>query len=495
MTSARRMALAGRCGAVVTLAAVIVACAQQQQEGPTKSAPRLDKAEFASDHIVVKVDESTSEEELRMLAGSIGGREVTRPSFADFYYVALNDGVDPMNAAQALSDKAGVVYAEADPKRYPLFVPNDPAYPLQWHLQKLGMEQAWDINAGAGSDIVVAVLDAGVAFADVTIQYPAGTIPFAQAPDLNGTHFVHPYNFIWDDEYPVDLDGHGTHVTGTIAQRTNNGSGAAGMAFNVSVMPVKVVLGDDNPLLNCGRSGGCTLDEFLGLRILPYGASTIARGIRYAVDNGAKVINMSLGGPAATAAEREALQYAVDHGVFVAIAAGNSAEDGNPVLYPARFAQDIEGVVAVGAVDFNFKRASYSEIQSYVEVAAPGGDSAADANGDGEPDGIFQQTIDPVGLNEYFAYVKSPHPRPFNRKWPPDLRGTTVLPYQGTSMASPHVAGLAALLMSQGLTSPRVIEAAMKRFATDVAPAGRDDETGCGVINPRATLLGMGLAR
>jgi serine protease len=495
MTSARQVVLAGRCAAVATLAAVIVACAQQPLEGPTKSTPRLDKPEFAGDHIVVKLDKSTSEEQLRMLAGSIGGREVTRPSFADFYYVALNDGVDPVNAAQALSVNAGVVYAEADPKRYPLFAPNDPAYQLQWHLQKLDMEKAWDINAGSTSDIVVAVLDAGVAFADVTIQYPEGKIPFAQASDLNGTAFVHPYNFIWDDAYPVDLDGHGTHVTGTIAQRTNNASGAAGMAFNVSIMPVKVILGGKVPFLDCGYGGGCTLDEFLGLRRLPYGASTVARGIRYAVDNGANVINMSLGGTTGTTAERDALQYAVDHGVFVAIAAGNSAKDGNPVLYPGRFAQDIEGVVAVGAVDFNFQRASYSEIQSYVEVAAPGGDTSADANHDREPDGVFQQTIDPVGLNEYFAYATSAYPRPFNLKWPPDLRGTTVLPYQGTSMASPHVAGLAALLMSQGLTSPRVIEAAMKRFATDVAPAGRDDETGYGVINPRATLLGLGLAR
>ncbi|MBE3072335.1 MAG: S8 family serine peptidase, partial [Acidobacteria bacterium] len=119
----------------------------------------------------------------------------------------------------------------------------------------------------------------------------------------------------------------------------------------------------------------------------------------------------------------------------------------------------------------------YSSIQDYVELAAPGGNTKVDLNGDGYVDGVVQQTYDSayvsLGIFNRFGYIL----------------------YQGTSMAAPHVSGLAALLMDQGITSPAAIEAAMKRYATDVGPAGRDNETGYGVINPKDTLRGLGLRR
>jgi serine protease len=479
---------------LLAFAACLAACARP--DFPTLESEvdvKQDETEFAPGHIVVKADQGISEQELRALAREVGGHDVTKPSYADFYYVHLDEGVSPVDASRTLSGRRGVEYAEADPRYHLMFVPSDPLYKYQWHFSKIGMEQAWDVNPGATSDIVVAVLDSGVAYRDFTIQYPDGTtIQFAQVLDLKGTTFIDPYDFVWDNAYPLDLDGHGTHVTGTIAQRTGNGLGGAGMSFNVSIMPVKV--------LPAGQIGGPDgrmypgLDEQFGLRDLPYGASTVARAIRYATDKGADVINLSLGGIHPSLTNKQALEYAVSQGVFVAIAVGNSYEEGNPVVYPARYVQDIEGAIGVGAVDYNFERADYSEVGSYVEITAPGGDVTKDVNRDGQPDGVFQQTIDPVGWNEVNSYWALTH-RPYDFTWPPNLQKMKFLPFQGTSMASPHVAGFAALLKSQGLTSPAVIEAAMKRFATDLGASGRDDQTGYGLINPRATLLGIGLSR
>ncbi len=419
---------------------------------------------YVPGHIVVKFDSTVSAQSVEHMAWEAGALGVRTPSYADFVYVDLPPETDPVSAAAALAARPGVVYAEPDPVAYPDARPNDPLYQFQWNLQKLDMERVWDINPGASNGVVVAVLDTGVAYLN-----EGG---FAQAPDLRGTRFVPGHDFIYDDDKPVDLDGHGTHVTGTVAQTTNNGEGVAGIAYNVSVMPVKVLFTE--------------WDEEFGAPA-PFGLSTVAQGIRFATERGAKVINMSLGSLFPNTATEDALRFAVSRGVFIAIAAGNSAEscDGcppgtppNPVEYPAKYAESIDGVMAVGALDYNLRRAPYSEIQSYVEIAAPGGNTRVDANGDGFRDGIVQQTLDSdfvaVGIFNRFIY--------------------DIL-YQGTSMASPHVAGFAALLISQGVTSPAAVEAAIKQYATDVDPPGRDPQTGFGVLNPRATLLGLGLLR
>jgi serine protease len=204
----------------------------------------------------------------------------------------------------------------------------------------------------------------------------------------------------------------------------------------------------------------------------------IAEAIRYAADNGAKIINISIGAPGAAPIYLDALRYAVERGVFVAIAAGNDFDEGNPVIYPAAYAADIQGVVAVGAIGRSKRRARYSTTGSYVELAAPGGDSS-----DGGSSGfIWQMSL----FFPDFTPGQVVRPR-FDRY--------AEIGSEGTSMAAPHAAGVAALLYSQGVTKPEAIEAALKHFATDLGATGRDNEYGHGLIDARASLRGMGLAR
>ena len=415
----------------------------------------IDKARlpYLPGHIVVKFSPDVPLEAMRAMAADIGGVRVRQLHHADFVYVDLPEGEDPVAAAARLAASPGVVYAEPDGRVFTMFRPNDPLYQYQWNFEQLDMERTWDVNRGAKSSIVVAVIDSGVAYANQGA--------FAQAPDLAGLAFVSPYDFVWDDAEPFDLDGHGTHVTGTIAEATNNNIGVSGMAFNVSIMPIKAIV--------------TNWDDALGAPF-PYGLSTVARAIRYAADNGAKVINLSIGSFLPNAATRDALVYAVDKGAFVAAAAGNEGTRGSPVVYPAAYAPEIEGVMAVGAVDYSRSRAPYSNVNDYVEITAPGGDLDEDLNDDGYGDGIVQQTLDDVvsvGVFNQFAYVF----------------------FQGTSMATAHVSGLAALLMDQGISTPIAVEHAIRAFATDLGPQGRDNETGYGLISPRTTIRGLGLRR
>ena len=163
------------------------------------------------------------------------------------------------------------------------FVPDDPYFRYQWNLYNkvtggIGMEKAWAIETG-DPNVIIAVLDSGVAFEDYD--------DYKQAPDLAQTRFVPGYDFVNDDEHPNDDNGHGTHVTGTIAQSTNNRLGVAGVAFGCSIMPVKII--DANGLG----------DHF-----------TIAQGIYFAINHGARVINLSLGGRGSSVTLERALKSA-----------------------------------------------------------------------------------------------------------------------------------------------------------------------------------------
>jgi serine protease len=452
-----------------------------------RSGPRDGSLSYVAGRVIVKFRQPAAganpASRLEALRDT-GATRIERPAWTDFEVLTLPDGTDAEAAAEALGRRPGVQYAQADYRVHPYFRPNDPLYARQWNLPMIGLEGAWDINKGGAQTVTVAVLDTGVAYKDALFEYTAGawvgplgfypglgriTVPYATAPDLGGgSRIVAPRDFIWNGTDPVDTDGHGTHVAGTIGQLTDNGLGAAGVAFNVRIMPVKCITGNWDDIFNSPNVGT---------------DSVVAQAIRYAADNGAKVINLSLGrngGPPAPVVG-DAMRYAVSRGVFIAVAAGNDYEDGNPVERIAEQAAPINGAMVVAAVGPDGNRAFYSGVQSYVEIAAPGGNSRL-------PDGgVIQQTYDRATSEQYLL--------PPSLYGPPRFDVFAFRSFQGTSMATPHVAGLAALLISQGVTSPAAVEAAIKRFATDRGPAGRDDEYGAGLVDARTTLRGLGIIR
>lgn len=425
--------------------------------------------------------------------GTIGARE----SYADFDIVHLGAGEDPEVIAKALGEHGDVVaYAQAAYFWHTMLVPNDPFYnsspvfpPGQWNLHMLDLERAWDIQPNAGSAITVAVLDTGLAYHDATITatlqafrrggvlYPAlgrVTIPYSAARQVVAAdrpeRIVAPRDFIWDTNDPLDFDGHGTHVSGTIGQLTNDNVGTAGVAFNVKLMPVKVIRNVWDTLFLAPNQG---TDE------------VVARGIRYAADNGAKVINMSIGrsGDPAPVVE-DAVKYAVGKGVFIAVAAGNAFEDGNPLEVLPEIASRVKGAISVAAIDRAKNHAYYSSAGSYVEIAAPGGSERGFPGLNGV---ILQQTFSSPFTDTFLL--------PPSQFRAPRFDVLAYVGYIGTSMATPHVAGLAAMIMQQGITDPAAIEDALVKYATDLGAVGRDNFFGAGLINARHSLYGLGLAR
>jgi serine protease len=467
---------------------------------------RLDRmgrlgARYRPGRVIVKFKEGTSSAaRLSSLSEVSRGASIARrPSYADFDVVQIDPTEDAETVALAFGQRADVEYAQAAYRVYPHFKPNDTFYNRQWNLPLIDMERAWDVQPQAGSTITVAVLDTGIAYTAATVGFfgfafqfdadgnvnPPGapgtvgpvypslgniTLSFVPATHLaSAGRFVAPHDFIWDDDLPLDLDGHGTHIAGTIGQLTNDGEGAAGVAFNVKLMPVKVL--------------GGVWDEVFGA---PNFATDdlVARGIRYAADNGAKILNMSLGrsGPPAPVIE-DALRYAVGRGAFVAVSAGNGFEEGDPTEVVAEIASRIDGVVSVAAVDRNRGHAHYSSSGSWVELAAPGG-SFREFGAEG---GVLQQTID-LDLVETYT-------RPVSQFTAPRFDSVAYFYFIGTSSAAPHTTGAAAMLMQQGFTSPAALEEGLRRSATDLGDAGRDPLFGFGLIHVRNALRGFGIAK
>lgn len=352
-----------------------------------------------------------------------------------FQIEKLSAGRSPRDAAREFEARGDVEYAEPNYLAYAFMVPNDPYYSLQWHLKQIGMEQAWDVSSGA-STTVVAVIDTGIAYE----TYRKNGKRYYKAPDLGTTCFVQGYDYVENDTHPNDDHSHGTHVAGTVAQSTNNGTGVAGVAFGSCLMPVKVL----------NRYGSGT-------------HANIAKGIRFAADNGARVINLSLGGSASSQTLLDAVAYAYNKGVIIVAAAGNNGT--NVVSYPAAYDSY---VIAVGATRYDETLAPYSNFGTSLDVVAPGGDTSVDQNSDGYGDGVLQNTFDPnTKKTSDFGY------------WF----------FQGTSMAAPHVAGLAALVISKGnATSTADVREAIESTAKDLGVAGKDTTYGWGLINAPAAL-------
>jgi serine protease len=332
--------------------------------------------------------------------------------------------------------------------------PNDPGFHLQWNLFEpfgIGMPEAWSLAEAAGAPggrgALVAVLDSGVAFERFR--------RYRRAPDLRKKTFVPGYDFIDRDRHPNDVFGHGTHVTGTIAQATNNGVGAAGVAYGARIMPLRV--------LDSEGSGDSV---------------AIAKAIRYAARHRVDVINLSLEFELDVMASEipeilAAIRFAHRRGVVIVAAAGNRF--GRRVAYPARASQ----VIAVGATTRNGCQSDYSNWGSDLDVVAPGGgiDSEPETteelglcNPDDPGDWIYQQTFRGVSVRRFGLPAG----------------------YEGTSMASPHVSGIAALIIATGKLGPNptpdAVQAHIQATARDLGPPGFDTSYGHGLVDAAAAL-------
>jgi subtilisin family serine protease len=255
----------------------------------------------------------------------------------------------------------------------------------------------------------------------------------------DGFHkLVKGYDFVDNDDRPDDANGHGTHVAGTIAQASNNGKGVAGVAPMASIMPIRV--------LDANGSGSNT---------------SVANGIIWAVDHGANIINLSLGSPTNSDVVEDACAYAYENGVTVIAATGNDGFT-DYIGYPAA----LPTTIAVGSVDATKTVAFYSNQGKQIDLVAPGGDTTGDADGDGMQDGVLQETI----LGGVWAYHY----------------------LQGTSMATPHVAGAAALLYANGVRDPDGIREALTSTARDLGEKGWDSAYGSGLLDPVAALAVKG---
>ncbi|MCB1689772.1 MAG: S8 family peptidase [Halioglobus sp.] len=346
-----------------------------------------------------------------------------------------------------------VLYAEPNYRVSALATPDDEAFRLQWHYPLIGLPQAWDMTTGI-PDVVVAVIDTGI---------------LASHPDLQG-QLVAGYDFVRDPasagdgdgidsnpQEPVDTTGsgsqgfHGTHVSGTVAARGNNRIGVAGSAYGSRVMPVRA--------LGAG-GGGTSYDVDQAVRF----AAGLANDSNTLPAKPADIINLSLGGAPFSQSTQDLFNEVRAAGVAVVAAAGNeaSAAPGYPASY--------DGVISVSAVDAQRRLAAYSNTGSRIDLAAPGGNSGVDLNGDGYPDGVLSTaaTLSPAGVN--FAY--------------------TFL--NGTSMAAPHVAGVLALMKSVNpALTPDDIDAMLVAGALsdDLGQPGRDNQYGHGLINAQRAVL------
>ncbi|MEM9388003.1 MAG: S8 family serine peptidase [Pseudomonadota bacterium] len=355
-------------------------------------------------------------------------------------------------AVKALQKRDDVRSASPNYWRYATLQPVDEFASLQWHYPAIGLPAAWDLTQGDAS-VIVAVIDTGVltSHPDFAGKLTPGFDFISSANNARDGDGIDD-----DPDDPGDLGGgggssfHGTHVAGTVGALTDNGTGVAGSGWNTRIMPLRAL----------GRLGGSSFD--------------IAQAMRYAAglpnDSGrlpaqrADVINLSLGGAGFSQSTQDLIDDIRAAGVMVVAAAGNSST--SAPSYPAAY----DGVISVSAVDINSNIASYSNFGPSIDLAAPGGSTGTDVNGDGFGDGVLSTIGD-------------------------DSTGEIRLGYgflQGTSMASPHVAGVVALMRAVApQLTPALIDELIQNgsLSDDLGASGRDDLYGHGLVNALDAVL------
>lgn len=400
-----------RAGAIASLSALTAGCAlSAPPDAPKARLASVDSSQAATTVVLDFVD-GTSLDEAREAAG-LPDLEWLGPRSAD-EALAVVSAEDGAQAAGRLADHPLVEVIEPTVRMEAFSAPDDPLWEHQWNLRTIDAPAGW--AAGGGKGIVVAVIDTGVTV----------------VPDLEGTAVLEGASFVPREPTAADGNGHGTHVAGTIAQTTNNGFGVAGVAPGATILPLKAL----------SASG--------------FGDSAwIASAIDEAADQGAHIINMSLGGRH-SAVIATAVKKAQDRGVLVIAAAGNSGREG--VGYPAA----LPGVIGVSATGPHDELAPYSTWGEGVDISAPGGNKLKEGGG------ILQDTVDSGSDGHAFKE------------------------FQGTSMATPHVAGAAAVLWSATGGDAALVEEKLLAGAKDLGAPGYDTRFGHGRLDLGTALHGV----
>ena len=455
---------------VVAAALATGAAAPEQTHAAVTKAPSPAEPDYVPGQVVVGYKSGATAKVARNLATRMGVRQAAAAPSSGEQVVSVPHGVSVQQEASRLRVQPGVAYAVPNYIAHAAgsWIPNDPGptgrsaggwEKVQWNFlgpAGINAPEAWANlrarNRPGGKGVTVAILDTGVAYRNWKT--------FRKAPDFTNTKFVHPYDFVANNAFPLDREGHGTFVAGVVAESTNNHVGLAGIAYGASIMPVRV--------LDADGTGD---------------AATISKGIRYATDHGAKVINLSLEFDMTVSSGDipdilSAIRYAHHRGALVVAASGNEGVE--RIAYPAR-APD---VVAVGATTKDRCLADYSNGGSRLALVAPGGGEDSDLSGD--PDchptrnlpNIVQMTFRDPNAPDQFGYP---------RDW------------YGTSMASPHVAAVAALVIASGVIgtapSPAQVLTRLEQTAVTLGGSKPNRDYGFGLVDAGAATSPLVQAR
>ena len=363
--------------------------------------------------VVVRFNEPMQTEELANFGQQMNSTMIKTASRLNSAVYKVSEGTDIESLIQSLRENPSVQFAERNYILSSNYTVSDPKSKEQQGLAMANLAKAWDITFG-DPKVIIAVVDTGI---DLT------------HPDLKNK-IVPGYNIISQGKTPPkDDNGHGTHASGIAAADTNNKIGVAGTAPRCKLMPIKAL---------DAKGSGDTVN--------------VALGIVWAVDHGARVLNLSLGGPN-NETVKKAVEYALAKNVVVVAAMGNDGK--NQRAYPAA----IPGVISVGSVDSDQARSSFSNYGSWISVASPGSSILSTMP-------TYETTMTESEKSKGYDYL------------------------DGTSMACPIVAGIAALVVSRNPTyTPAEVKARIESTATDLGKPGYDVEFGHGLVNAFKAVL------